>query len=58
MVRGAVRGAAADRDNWRAPDTRVAQSIDVSGRTGTYTLRIPLTGCGLYTNPIFIDVVS
>ncbi|MFH9890771.1 PHP domain-containing protein [Streptomyces luteogriseus] len=43
VVRGAVRGPVADRDTWKAPDTRVAVSKDVSGRTGTYTLRIPLT---------------
>ncbi|MEU8972264.1 histidinol-phosphatase [Streptomyces monashensis] len=43
VVRGAVRGPAADRDGWRAPDTRVVHSTDVGGRTGTYTLRIPIT---------------
>ncbi|MFE9021461.1 PHP domain-containing protein [Streptomyces sp. NPDC007808] len=43
VVRGAVRGAVADRDSWRAPDTRVVGTKDVSGRKGTYTLRIPLT---------------
>ncbi|MET9575108.1 PHP domain-containing protein [Streptomyces massasporeus] len=43
VVRGAVRGPVADRDTWKAPDTRVVESKDVSGRTGTYTLRIPLT---------------
>ncbi|MFJ4283102.1 PHP domain-containing protein [Streptomyces massasporeus] len=43
VVRGAVRGPVADRDTWTAPDTRVVESKDVSGRTGTYTLRIPLT---------------
>jgi hypothetical protein len=43
VVRGAVRGPAADRDGWRAPDTKVAWSKDVSGRKGTYTLRVPLT---------------
>ncbi|MEV6184134.1 histidinol-phosphatase, partial [Streptomyces sp. NPDC052015] len=42
VVRGAVRGPAADRDDWRAPDTRVVHTRDVSGRKGTYTLRIPL----------------
>lgn len=42
VIRGAVRGPVADRDTWKAPDTRVAASKDVSGRTGTYTLRIPL----------------
>ncbi|MFI8889754.1 PHP domain-containing protein [Streptomyces paradoxus] len=43
VIRGAVRGKVADRDTWKAPDTRVVRTQDVSGRTGTYTLRIPLT---------------
>ncbi|MFJ4814769.1 PHP domain-containing protein [Streptomyces sp. NPDC088801] len=43
VIRGAVRGPVADRDTWKAPDTRVVRSQDVSGRTGTFTLRIPLT---------------
>lgn len=43
VIRGAVRGPVADRDTWRAPDTRVVATKDVSGRKGTYTLRIPLT---------------
>ena len=43
VIRGAVRGPVADRDTWKAPDTRVVESKDVSGRTGTDTLRIPLT---------------
>ncbi|GHC50534.1 PHP domain-containing protein [Streptomyces violaceochromogenes] len=43
VIRGTVRGPVADRDTWKAPDTRVVESKDVSGRTGTYTLRIPLT---------------
>ncbi len=43
VIRGAVRGPAADRDAWRAPDTKVVRTVDVSGRKGTYTLRIPLT---------------
>ncbi|MDQ0717532.1 hypothetical protein QFZ55_006984 [Streptomyces luteogriseus] len=42
VVRGAVRGPLTDRDTWKAPDTRVVESKDVSGRKGTYTLRIPL----------------
>ncbi|MCZ4096700.1 histidinol-phosphatase [Streptomyces sp. So13.3] len=42
VIRGAVRGPVADRDAWRAPDTRVVHSADVSGRRGRYTLRIPL----------------
>ena len=28
---------------WRAPATKVVHTADVSGRKGTYTLRIPLT---------------
>ncbi|WP_031480786.1 PHP domain-containing protein [Streptomyces bicolor] len=43
VIRGAVRGAVADRDSWKAPDTKVVRALDVSGRKGTYTLRIPLT---------------
>ncbi|WP_329222529.1 histidinol-phosphatase [Streptomyces sp. NBC_01485] len=43
VIRGAVRGAVSDRDTWRAPDTGVAHTTDVSGRKGTYTLRVPLT---------------
>ncbi|MFE6622603.1 PHP domain-containing protein [Streptomyces sp. NPDC057740] len=43
VVRGAVRGPVTDRDTWQAPDTRVVRTTDVSGRKGTYTLRIPLT---------------
>ncbi|MFF7277571.1 PHP domain-containing protein [Streptomyces griseorubiginosus] len=43
VIRGAVRGPVADRDTWRAPDTKVVATKDVSGRKGTYTVRIPLT---------------
>ncbi|MFJ8714148.1 PHP domain-containing protein [Streptomyces violaceus] len=43
VIRGAVRGPVGDRDTWKAPDTRVVRSQDVSGREGTYTLRVPLT---------------
>lgn len=43
VIRGAVRGPVSDLDTWKAPDTRVVQTKDVSGRKGTYTLRIPLT---------------
>ncbi|WP_109004164.1 PHP domain-containing protein [Streptomyces rishiriensis] len=43
VIRGAVRGAVSDRDAWRAPDTRVVRTTDVSGRKGTYTLRVPVT---------------
>jgi hypothetical protein len=42
VIRGAVRGPAADRDGWRAPDTRVIHTFDVSGKTGTYTLQLPI----------------
>lgn len=43
VIRGAVRGPVTDRDSWQAPDTKVVHTRDVSGRKGTYTLRIPLT---------------
>ncbi|SPF00286.1 PHP domain-containing protein [Streptomyces sp. MA5143a] len=43
VVRGTVRGPVTDRDSWRAPDTRVVHTEDVSGRKGTYTLRVPIT---------------
>ncbi|MCK8432774.1 histidinol-phosphatase [Streptomyces sp. D2-8] len=43
VIRGAVRGPVADRDTWKAPDTRVVRTAEVFGRKGTYTLRIPLT---------------
>ncbi|MFE6170978.1 PHP domain-containing protein [Streptomyces sp. NPDC056464] len=43
VIRGTVRGPVADRDSWQAPDTKVVATKDVSGRKGTYTLRIPLT---------------
>ncbi|MFE7171013.1 histidinol-phosphatase [Streptomyces sp. NPDC057616] len=43
VIRGAVRGPVSDRDTWRAPDTRVVGTQDVSGRRGTFTLRVPLT---------------
>ncbi|MFF4399123.1 histidinol-phosphatase [Streptomyces sp. NPDC001480] len=42
VIRGAVRGPVSDRDTWKAPDTKVVHTTDVSGRKGTYTLRIPL----------------
>ncbi|WDF42810.1 PHP domain-containing protein [Streptomyces sp. T12] len=43
VIRGAVRGPVTDRDTWRAPDTKVVHTQDVTGRKGTYTLRVPLT---------------
>ncbi|MGW2640539.1 PHP domain-containing protein [Streptomyces sp. NPDC001348] len=42
LIRGAVTGPVDDRDSWRAPDTKVVQTKDVSDRKGTYTLRIPV----------------
>jgi hypothetical protein len=42
VIRGVVTGTAPDKDNWRAPDTRVVEQVDVQRKTGTYTLRIPL----------------
>ncbi|WP_232344376.1 hypothetical protein [Actinoplanes awajinensis] len=53
MIRGAVTGRPADPDTWRAPQTRVVQSVDVSRRTGTYTVRIPL---GPVTAPGYVRV--
>lgn len=41
-IRGVVTGQPADPDGWKAPDTRVFEQVDVSKRTGTYTVRIPL----------------
>jgi len=43
VIRGAVRGPDRDRDAWRAPDTRVIDTADVSRRAGRYTLRFTLT---------------
>ncbi|MDX2933385.1 PHP domain-containing protein [Streptomyces ipomoeae] len=43
VIRGTVRGPVSDRDAWKAPDTKVVHTEDVTGRAGTYTLRIPLT---------------
>ncbi|MFG2549840.1 PHP domain-containing protein [Streptomyces sp. NPDC048581] len=43
VIRGAVHGPTADRDAWKAPDTKVVRTVDVAGRKGTYTLRVPLT---------------
>ncbi|TDU89765.1 hypothetical protein EV138_3341 [Kribbella voronezhensis] len=42
VIRGIVTGTAKDRDSWKAPDTRVVEQLDVHGKTGSYTLRIPL----------------
>jgi hypothetical protein len=42
VIQGSVRGVAADRDSWRAPNTRVVSTVDTSGRTGTYTVDIKL----------------
>ncbi|MFE9764037.1 PHP domain-containing protein [Streptomyces sp. NPDC005808] len=42
VIRGTVSGPVAVRDEWRAPDTKVVRTVDVGGRKGTYTLRIPL----------------
>ena len=53
MIRGAVAGRAADRDSWRAPDTRVVRTVDVSRRRGRFTVRIPL---GRATGPAYVRV--
>lgn len=42
VIRGVVTGRPADLDSWRAPDTRVVETVDVARRTGRYTIRIPL----------------
>jgi hypothetical protein len=42
VIRGAVRGPVRDADDWGAPDTRVVHTTDTTGRTGTYTLHIPV----------------
>ncbi len=42
VIRGVVGRRPQDRDSWRAPPTRVVRTVDVSGRTGTYTVEIPL----------------
>jgi hypothetical protein len=44
VIKGAVTGPSTDRDAWRAPNTRVNRQLDTSGRTGTFTLRVPITG--------------
>ncbi|WP_411698575.1 PHP domain-containing protein [Conyzicola sp.] len=43
LIRGSIAGAAADRTTWQAPDTRVVEQRDVTGRTGSYTLSFALT---------------
>ena len=67
VERGAVRGPVSDRDAWKAPDTKVAWSKDVSGRKGTYTLRVPVTVgaesfyvrlTGASTNALLNDAVA
>ncbi|MET8975447.1 PHP domain-containing protein [Streptomyces sp. NPDC004539] len=42
VIRGTVTGPVADADSWKAPDTKVVRTKDVSGLKGTYTLRIPV----------------
>jgi hypothetical protein len=51
VIRGAVTGRPTDLDSWRAPATRVTETRDVSRRTGSYTLRIPL---GAVTGPGYV----
>ncbi|MGA1838961.1 PHP domain-containing protein [Herbiconiux sp. 11R-BC] len=43
LIRGAVTGAAPDRTQWTAPDTRVVEHRDVSAKGGTFTLTFPIT---------------
>ncbi|HET6295416.1 MAG TPA: histidinol-phosphatase, partial [Kribbella sp.] len=42
VIRGVVTGPVSNRDTLRAPDTRVVEQVDVSRKSGTYSLRIPL----------------
>lgn len=42
VIRGVVTGQSADRDSWKAPDTRVVEQVDVRRKSGTYEVRIPL----------------
>ncbi|QNP69151.1 histidinol-phosphatase [Streptomyces roseirectus] len=42
VIRGTVTGPVTDADSWKAPDTKVVRTKDVSGLKGTYTLRIPV----------------
>ena len=42
VIRGAVTGAAGDRDTFKAPGTKVVQSDDVSGQRGVISLSYPL----------------
>ncbi|NOL41908.1 PHP domain-containing protein [Kribbella sandramycini] len=42
VIRGTVTGAVANRDSWKAPDTRVVEQVDVQRKSGTYELTIPL----------------
>ncbi|MDR6986585.1 hypothetical protein J2Y66_001055 [Paenarthrobacter nitroguajacolicus] len=39
VIGGPVTGAAADRDTLKAPGTSVWKQMDVSGRTGTFTIK-------------------
>lgn len=38
IIQGSITGEASDRDSFLAPDSKVVQSFDVSGKTGTLTL--------------------
>jgi hypothetical protein len=42
VIRGAVTGPTSDRDGFRAPQTKVVRSFDVSGRRGRITLTYDL----------------
>ena len=53
VIRGAVTGRPADPDSWRAPDTRVVKSRDVSARRGAYTVSFEL---GAATAPAYVRV--
>lgn len=53
VIRGTVTGPSADRDSFRAPDTKVVQTFDVSGRTGEFTLTHDL---GRVDGPCYLRV--
>ncbi len=51
VIRGAVTGASADRDSFHTPDTRVVQTYDVTGRSGTIRLSFDL---GKISEPFYV----
>ncbi|MCU4745383.1 MULTISPECIES: PHP domain-containing protein [unclassified Streptomyces] len=53
VIRGEVTGAAQDRDGFRAPGTKVAQSFEVNKSTGSVTLIYKL---GKVDRPVYVRV--